>query len=202
MNRLRVRIAALSAFSALSCMLCTYRDASAASTFNFASDLAGSASSVRIYAIVQPEKHRPPVTLRSLPPGPCFGTVDIDLQRGDVVSGFVVVGLDNVGGVMVGFSNPVGYGTVRRPFDSVFPGFSESDVSTMIQTGVGLDSFIDKLAGDSATVLPDRVLCRVSHFSDEAPYGTIIISTGAIPEPASAVCSGVSLLALAQRRRR
>lgn len=164
------------------------------------SELAGSASDVQFVALVHQELHRPPTALMSVNlgnvPGGSHGS-SFDVPGS--FDSYAVFGRTSTG-VFVSFSQaPYGVG---ESFENLFPGISESSLADALQQGGPLvDSFIDQLRQQTGNVTEMRLVCRTTHFSVGADFGTFQASFTPIPEP-----SGLAVLlvggAITARRRR
>ena len=114
---------------------------------------------------------------------------------------YALIGLDSAGGVVVTFADPsLAFG---RPFEAVFPGFSEPQVADAILTGGPLlDSFIAQLGVTPGASTPTHVDCYCVHFSTGAIYGTFIADTSPVPGPGAGMVLLIAGSSSLRRRRR
>jgi hypothetical protein len=105
------------------------------------------------------------------------------------------------GDFFAGFSDASG--ALGQPFETVFPGFNETQVVDAILTGgPALDNFIDFLMTRPANQISFGSTSPVVGFSNGIDAGTILADFNPIPEPGTAVvCLGALGIGMLRLRR-
>lgn len=165
------------------------------------SNLDGAGTDPRFVALVDAELHRPETCLAmaDMGAGQSDKTVDVPEDRKDLAA-YTAFGIDDAGGIFVTFADPsVALG---QTFESLFPGFSESELVTALQSDDPLVlTFASELGKTPGVVSPFGESSTVVHFSIGGSYGTFVASFDPIPTP-SAVAPLACAGGIAARRRR
>jgi hypothetical protein len=178
------------------------RSSLASTTVYLQTDTAGPTEGNRFVAMVDGELHRPPVATLALGAGSAgnhFTTLEVN--TGESFDFYAIFGRTSDGGVYVSFSDPSvaqGYS-----FESVFPGFNETELANqLLNNGPLVDSFASQLSSMSAVTKSIGQSASAMRFSDGAPFGTVLASFSPIPEPGSAMVAGIIASAALMRRSR
>jgi hypothetical protein len=167
------------------------------------SQLDDTGGSAQFVTLVNPELHRPEPAwaMGDLPAGEHDQVLDVGLTS-DETSSYAAFGLSASGGVFVTFGDPgVALG---QTFESLFPGFSESELAIALRTDDPLISEFANLLGQTPGVeTPYGEVSHAVEFSVGASYGTLLASLTPIPSPGVLTpLLGAGGLMLGSRRRR
>ena len=150
-----------------------------------------------------------PKSMGSINSGISYRTVSLGTGSGSggnlPFSSYAMVGIGPGSGlngdfVACSFGDPAS--AQGLPFETVFPGFVESEVAAAIAGGTDLSAFHTRLGSMPLLTVDSPVVGVALRFSNGALLGTIEASFSPIPEPVSGmVCLGALGFGLISRRR-